>query len=886
MPTSFSKKPLAWLRHNFWDLAFILIILGASIFVAFRNYVLGTWLLGWDSLIPELNFKLNIIHSLSTVWQEYQGLGLLGGMAHAADLPRQILLLVFSLIIPTSALRYFWTFLMLAVGPLGIYLMMSRIFLTKTEGFLVKISALTAAFFYLFNLATLQTFYTPFETFVSFYGFFPWLLYFALDYLKGGGKKKLLAYFIVSVLACGSFYVQTMFVVYGVFLLVFALETIAKLGKVGLLRSGKLGIVTIFVNAFWLLPVLYFTLTSAVVPANSHINSIATPETQYMNQGRADFTDIATLKGYWFDYYDWGQRGTYDYLYKTWIGYGKQPAVEKASLTLFFVSALGLSLSLLKKKTYYGLSLIVLLGISYFMLDGGTVSFIPFFSDIFRNAFTKWANVLALVIAVGLGYFTYIISDIFQSRIVKSGFATVLTAIIIFFGIYTIWPAFQGNLISDSMRVKLPSYYLDTINYFNGQDPTKRIADFPLTDFWGWKFNSWGYRGSGFLWYGIPQPMLDRAFDVWSPNNEEFYRDINYAVLYGGEANFEQVLAKYQVSYILFDESIFEPGNPNSDSDIQKEKNFLESSSLIQKAKEFGKITIYKVTLPAINSFVSAPQTDYSQPFIKPGKIGDLMINEAFSVSQGYQTAKNCDLKGQGNVVQKGVLGGNYYAATGGGVSCGYFYYPSLDYSKAYLMRIKGQNASGRSLKFYLYNNESKNVDMEELLPPGNFDKSYIILPTTKYESVGQGYTLNLETRSFGKSDSKNIVSAIEFYNVDYQSLSGTVLQNNNLEILNVQKYGTWTYQVDIQGSGLIQLGQGYDSGWVAFSARDFPLSIFHFSFLEHVKVNSWANGWLVPSGSNSTIYLVFWPQILEWLGMGLGGIIFLILTLSRNKLY
>jgi hypothetical protein len=877
------KKLLDWLRYNFLDLALISIILGTSIFVAFRNYVPGTWLLGWDNLVPELDFKLNIARNLSVAWQEYQGLGLLGGMAHAADLPRQIILWIMSLVIPTSGLRYFWTFLMLAIGPLGVYWLTSRVFITKKVGFLSKISGLAASFFYLFNLATLQTFYTPFETFVSFYGFFPWLLYFGTCYLSRERRSDLVKYAIVSILATCAFYVQTLFIVYAVFLLVFALETVVKLGKSGLLRCGKLGIVTLFANAFWLLPVIYFGLTSAAVPANSHINSIATSETQFMNQARASFTDIATLKGYWFDYYDWGKNGTYDYLYKTWIDYRGQPAVEKVSIALFVVSALGLALSLLKKKTSYGLSLLALFVISYFMLDGGTISFIPFFSDIFRNAFTKWANVLAFVLAVGSGYFIYVVTDIFQSKIFKFGFATTLTAVMMFFSVYTVWPVFEGNLISGSMIVQLPSYYLDTINYFKSQDPTKRIANLPLTDFWGWKFNDWGYRGSGFLWYGIPQPMLDRAFDVWSPYNQEFYKDINYSVLYGGEVNFEQVLTKYQVSFILFDESIFETGNPNSDSNIQKEKIFLGSSPIIQKVKEFGKITIYKVNLPVVNSFVSAPQVDYGQPFIKTSQIGDLKIIEAFSVSQNYQTAKNCDLKGQGSVVGKGIFGGNYYSAAGGGVSCGYFYYPFLDYSKAYLIRIKGENVSGRSLKFYLYNNKSKNVDLEELLPAGRFDKSFLILPTTKEGSVGEGYTLNLETRSFGESKSVNIVSAIEFYNVGYQNLSGLDLQNNDLKISNVQKYGTWLYQVDVQGSGLIQLGQGYDSGWLAFSARDFPFAIFHLSFLEHVKVNSWANGWLVPSNqpiNQSTIYLIYWPQLLEWLGMGLGCTAFLVLTL------
>ena len=41
----------------------------------------------------------------------------------------------------------------------------------------------------------------------------------------------------------------------------------------------------------------------------------------------------------------------------------------------------------------------------------------------------------------------------------------------------------------------------------------------------------------------------------------------------------------------------------------------------------------------------------------------------------------------------------------------------------------------------------------------------------------------------------------------------------------------------------------------------------FFGEYLEHVKVNSWANGWFVVEG-NQRIILVFWPQYLEYFGI------------------
>jgi hypothetical protein len=855
------KKLSSWLKNNFLDLILVLIILGVGIFVAFRNYVPGTWLLGWDNLLPELNFKLNIARSFSAVWQEYQGLGLLGGMAHAADLPRQLILWIASIFIPTSFIRYFWTFLMLCLGPLGVY------FLIRVEKkFVSSIAGFTGAIFYLFNLATLQTFFTPFETFVSFYGFFPWLLYFAGKYLRGGKWKDLLIFAIVSFLATSSFYVQTLFIVYAIFLSVFALETCFRLGKKGILQSLRLGFVTLFVNAFWLLPVIYFALVSPGIPGNSHINSIATPETQLMNQARSGLTNIATLKGYWFDYFDWSKIGNYDYLYKDWISHSSNFLVTGLSLALFLTSSAGLILAVTKKDGFK-FSYLILLIFSYFMLAGAQIP-TPFFSEAFRNAFTKWSVPLALILSVGLGSFIRFIGGLFSGRL--GIFLSVLISIcVVSTSIYIVSPVFNGKLIANSMRVNLPSYYQETVDYFDDLDPTKRVAAFPLTDFWGWQINDWGYRGSGFLWYGIPQPILSRTFDVWSPNNEGFYTDISHAIKSGDRDELAYVLNKYQVGYILFDGSVVIPGDPNSASRLRDQKEFLESSGTVVREKEFGKITLYKVTTGDTNSFVNSPKTSYDLPFINLGQAGEVIVKEDFSDSQGYLQAKNCNLKGLGSVVKEKHGGGNYYEAENNGVSCDYFYYPTLDSSKAYFMRIKGRNLSGRSLKFYLYSVEKQAIVAEGLLTGGDFDNSYDVLPLSK-AGGGGGYTLNVETRSFGKVKSENLVTDIEFYPVDFDYAGGTTEISNNLVIKNVRKYGTWAYKVDIQGYGLMQLGQGYEDGWISYPS------------LSHVNVNSWSNGWVVPQAkipdSRFQTLIIYWPQLLEWGGFVLGAGLTLIL--------
>jgi len=88
------------------------LIIAIFVFLALiiTNYIPGTFLTGWDNLHPEFNFILSIKRSIFSVWQEYQGLGLLAGTGYVAELPRQILLWLMSSVLPFSFLRYFYHF--------------------------------------------------------------------------------------------------------------------------------------------------------------------------------------------------------------------------------------------------------------------------------------------------------------------------------------------------------------------------------------------------------------------------------------------------------------------------------------------------------------------------------------------------------------------------------------------------------------------------------------------------------------------------------------------------------------------------------------------------------------------------------------------------------
>src|SRR3989304_2333838 len=121
-----------------------------TLLIILTNWEPGTILTGWDNFHSEYNFLVNLKRAFFALWQEQQGLGLLGGMAHAADLPRQLILVLTSAILPTNLIRYFWTFSMLFIGPLGTYFLVEKGLLRGQVA--SKLAAFIAGLFYLLNL--------------------------------------------------------------------------------------------------------------------------------------------------------------------------------------------------------------------------------------------------------------------------------------------------------------------------------------------------------------------------------------------------------------------------------------------------------------------------------------------------------------------------------------------------------------------------------------------------------------------------------------------------------------------------------------------------------------------------------------------------------------
>lgn len=568
--------------------------------LAVANFSPNLWLTGWDNLHPEFALDVNIQRSFFAVWQEYQGLGLLGGMAHAADLPRQLLLLPLSIIFPANSLRQIYFFLMLAAGSLGLYFLLIKTIQGSINEDRKELLSFLGSMFYLLNLGSIQTFYTPFEPFVTQYGLLPWLFLTAFTYLNRPTRKNLLFLIIVNFFAIPEAYVPTTFFIYLAILT--GILMIYSIKRLSAIRTAvKVLIITLFMNAFWLLPFLYFSFTNINVTVESKINQMTTENVLLQNKQFGNISDVALIKGFWFDITNYSQdTKSFDNLFLPWIKHLTNPFVATTGFLLFSIVLIGVFASFRDKNQFRWILLFLFL-VPFTMLANNTPPFswidnllyrLPFFPQVLRSPFTKLAILLAFAYSI---YFALGANLILNYIRFKWGRILLTISAVALLVVFT-FPVFTGNLFYKQAKINIPEEYFKAWGFFKSQNPNNRIAFFPIQTFWGWNFYNWGYSGSGFLWYGLKQPILDRAFDVWSRSDENYYWEISQALYSKDLILFEKVLEKYQVNWLLIDENVIYPSSPKSLYFDEIKKLFALSNKIVL-TQSFGNIKIYRVNL-------------------------------------------------------------------------------------------------------------------------------------------------------------------------------------------------------------------------------------------------------------------------------------------------
>lgn len=587
-------------------LPYLLIIFVAIAALMLTNYIPGTSLSGWDNLQTELNPALAIKRSVFSVWEEYQSFGVLAGMGHAADLVRSIAIAVLSFVLPVTVVRYVYHFGMIAIGALGMYMLIERsqshMSPHDREGipeWKQHTRSMLGSLFYILCYGTVQIFAVPFEAFSTFLGFLPWLIWSFLRYVKPFaphvGRPHNLAWFtgfgtlvLVNLLATPLAYVQTMFVVYMLVLGVLSVSLlVAQTHRLQSLTRIFIALVTIVtLNAFWLLPQVYFIASGgAETVQNAKINQLSTEDVVLQNREKGNIESFMTMTGFYSDLDDSQNQP----LFGAWkLHYEKLPFYT-LQLVLFVIFVYGLLKRSAYRLGFIGLGLVSLFAWLVPVPDIGLAG------QIFRSPFTKFISVYALVAAYG---FAHGVKLDFGERFVEIREQTqkILNIVLYLLIILAVsWPAFRGHYLARDMRVEIPQDYYDTIEYFNSVDPNARIALLPDYTFWGWFFTDWGYNGSGFLWYGIEQPIVSRTFDVWGSEGEAYYWEMKAAAEAEDVAAVERVLDKYAIDYIILDFNLRPVTSSIRALQYDRLVNLLEKSTRIQQFGSGSELALYRV---------------------------------------------------------------------------------------------------------------------------------------------------------------------------------------------------------------------------------------------------------------------------------------------------
>ncbi len=540
-------NPMGDIKNKITKHIYPLILFAVTALLFITNYKHGYYLSGWDNIQTDLSPVLGIKRAFYGVWQEYQSFGLPAGLAHPADLVRALWIWIADLFLPQHLIRWVYHIAMLAIGSIGMYQLLVVSGLTVKK----KIYAFVGGLFYLLNFATIQIFYVPFEAFSHFYAFLPWLIIAYLTILNGEAtKRNLFAFILVNILASPAWYIQTNFVVYGLTLGIITIVSIASKKSIrDLPKVIALGLLILAINAFWILPQLYFLRTSGSVVTDNKMNQLATDDLYYQNLEKGTFKNFLTMQGFYVDLSDIKNNP----LFAPWKEYFGNLGIIFVLYILSITSYIGIF-----AKSRFRAQFIALLILCALALLNATLPFSlinqlirqnRFINEIFRIPFTKFIVLYAFVVSYFIAYSASYIG-------VKLKRQTLIAGLFIALIVTQAVPAFKGNLFATDMKVKIPTEYSELFEYFKSQNPNSRIALLPDHTFWGWYFTRWGYNGSGFIWYGIEQPIVSRTFDVWSKESESYFWQIKQAVDSENIDELTQITRKYDIDYFVLDKSL------------------------------------------------------------------------------------------------------------------------------------------------------------------------------------------------------------------------------------------------------------------------------------------------------------------------------------------
>ncbi|MDD4382069.1 MAG: hypothetical protein PHE21_01850 [Candidatus Dojkabacteria bacterium] len=556
-------KIKTFLKNNYGYILLAILLISICII----SFVGGKYILSNDNYSPELNPLLSIKrYLLNPAWRSYRGLGIPSD-SEQADIFRSILFLVGSKVFSTSILSQLYYLLCLCLGSIFTGLFVKELVRESPLHKYNQLGFLLSGLVYIGTLWTVWTFYQTISPFVSNFGFLPIMVYAIYKYIKVTDSKNGFILLISSIFFSATSVISTLFIVDIVFLVFFALTTsilVGKKPKVIVKKFFKSIGLFLLTQLFWILPFIFYVITNSGDIVSSTINrgitgSVIDLETEMQ-------TGINTLRLY--------SRILTD-------SNGKSLLFSYASnyLTYDFYKYFGLLPSLLSlicipfifvRKNYKLLVFVLVLIGCWFVIKvsnpplGNIFTWlqdnVPLFKQVFRWPSSKLYEIFLIGISV-LAPFGFIYLIDFLSSFVKKKFLKILLFVISL--AFVILPQiiyseyiFKGKLFSQNALVQVPDEYYKLKEYLYDNDTKGRIYYAPPSNNNYFREYNWGFRGSQFISYIVPNPMMDISLTIGSNTAESAMINIQNAFRAGNKDGFVKLLNTYDVDYVLVDKSI------------------------------------------------------------------------------------------------------------------------------------------------------------------------------------------------------------------------------------------------------------------------------------------------------------------------------------------
>lgn len=588
------------------------------------NFHPGKLVLSNDNFAPELDPRLTIIRSfLNPAWRDNRVLGIPSD-SEQADVWRTLIFALGSQFLPTWIISQGYLFLTLVIGVIS---MGKAVRLLTNDS---RTSEFFGSLFYLFSPITIWIYFYPVHLFLAAYAFTPLVLWMSLRNLYSPNRTNKLLLLLSSLLMGTTALTATMFITAS--LTIFTLTFIHSFTK----HQTKIWFITLLIyllpHLFWILPFSTYVKSNSDDLQNSAINREITTSTIASEQSNNTWQNTLRFSTAWIDSKEDDQN--YTYQARSW--FRENPLGIKLGYTLAILATLGLLISLSKPRRYFSQILIGIIGLVGFIFINGynppfsTLyslfdQYIPLFHQVFRWSSSKfWPLFLyPLIILASLALSKII--HLAKNRLIQLPIILVFSTLII----YIAHPILSYRLIREEVFVSIPAAYTNLKN--NLTNKTGAIDITPHTNTRYFRKYDWGFWGSVFLNYLLPNPTTEKALVIGSDENQVAFDTLDQSYNSQDQGAYASALSRYNITQVLSDQSVTNDGLGLSYAypfDWDLHAQMITNNSRLTSTWQHDYLHLYKLTTPL--STQSVPLSPLHDPSILNKSLATIHNNDPY----------------------------------------------------------------------------------------------------------------------------------------------------------------------------------------------------------------------------------------------------------------